>query len=105
MYFVVKMSTRKAKRDSISAADDIQKKILDSVQTLTRRVEDLSSRVIMCDQLVNKCQQTVADMKHSIEHCMLTSESALEVAKQNKEEITTFKSVVNEHKLLNAQLG
>ncbi len=44
-------------------------------------------------------------MKHSIEHCILTSERALEVAKQNKKEITAFKSVLNEQKLLTALLN
>ncbi len=50
-------------------------------------VEDMSSRVTKCDQSVNKFQQTVTDMKHPIEYCMLKSEK---VANQNKEDLNHY---------------
>jgi ribA/ribD-fused uncharacterized protein len=77
--------------------DEIQIKILDSLNKLTIKVDTLSTKVAKCDQ-------TGEEIKHSIDDCLKSCKDSLLTSNQNKAEINKLKTELNLQNNENSQL-
>ncbi len=82
---------------STEKLSEVEKKILDSLEVLSTKVDTLSSRLVKCDN-------TGEEIKQSIVECLQTCQASLETSGKNKKYILVLKTEISEQRYENAHL-